>query len=358
MIKSKINTFNRTKIKFNYFINRIFTILSSIRTIYKLSPEKVNDFLASYEMFDLDWVDEEHLIEKLGMDYYQEIQKKLVHYYSVLNHLCAIGQVEKMYIPPIMDTSASIRTNQLLFEKQMSLDLNLKSNSEVLDIGCGRGKIACHIASLTGANVTGINIDTNQLESARKFTKGKDLAEQCRFKQADFNLLPLPFPDNSLNAAYEIQAFSYAKTLTAICRDVYRILTSKGRFACLDWVQLDKYDSQNSEHTNLMKQIKPLIGAIGTPTIEGFESAFKEAGFKILISKNISINGLQAPLIENADRFFKLIAHIVHRLVKWNLIPQHFKILFDRLTKDGQAFIKADYKGLVTTSYYIMGEKS
>ena len=58
----------------------------------------------------------------MGKDYYKEIQKKLIDYYSVLNHLCALGQVEKMYIPPAMDLSVSIMANQVLLEQKMARD--------------------------------------------------------------------------------------------------------------------------------------------------------------------------------------------------------------------------------------------
>lgn len=35
---------------------------------------------------------------------------------EVLNHLCALGEVEKMYIPPAMDLKLGIFGNQLLWE--------------------------------------------------------------------------------------------------------------------------------------------------------------------------------------------------------------------------------------------------
>jgi len=44
-------------------------------------------------------------------------------------------------------------------------------------------------------------------------------------------------------------------------------------------------------------------------------------------------------------------------LVAVRIIPQHFKTLFDRLTKDGDAFIEADKMGIFTTSYQLIAEK-
>src|SRR5262245_2445793 len=82
--------------------------LDSFKTLWRLPPEKVEAFLDSYDIYDYDWADEAELIRDKGIDYYEEVKRKLVDYYSVLNHLCAIGEVEKMYIPPALDLSASI----------------------------------------------------------------------------------------------------------------------------------------------------------------------------------------------------------------------------------------------------------
>lgn len=343
--------------KIDFFSYRVGTILKSFKTLYTLPQEKVDSFLGAYNIYDHDWANEEVLVKDMGPDYYNQVKKKLIDYYSVLNHLCAIGQVEKMYIPPLMDLSKGIIANQVLFERKMAKDLGLKKGSRALDIGCGRGRIASHIASVTGAHVTGINIDTNQLESAKRFAKGKNLTKQCEFKLGDLNELPLPFADNSLDGVYQVQVFSYSKNLEKLFADIYRVLKPGGRVACLDWFRLNSYDSKNPEHADLMRRIKPLIGAIGTPAIEDFTKAMEKAGFKILINENASIDGLQAPLIENADTLFTWANRLVNGLVKIKVLPRHFQKLFDRLTQDGEAFVEADRKRLVTTSHYIVGEK-
>lgn len=343
--------------KLQFFKYRVSTILKSLKTLYFLPQEKIDAFLGSYNIYDHDWVNEEQLIEKMGANYYMEVKRKLIDYYGVLNHLCAIGQVEKMYIPPAMDLSKSIIANQALYEKKMCQDLGINKGNKVLDIGCGRGRVAQHIASMTGAHVLGINIDPDQLESARQYASGRGLTKQCEFKMADLNDLPLPFSNNTFDAIYQIQVFSLSKNLEKLFKEIYRVLKPGAKLACLDWVRLDKYKPENPHHANLMKRIKPLIGAIGTPSAEEYTTLLKKAGFDIITNENASINGLQAPLIENADKFFTRVTRLINFLVRWKILPKHFKALFDRLTKDGEAFIEADRMRLVTTSYYIVAQK-
>lgn len=344
--------------KLQFFLYRLSTIFGSFKTLYTLPREKVDAFLDSYDIYDHDWVNEDELIRKMGSDYYNQVKKKLIDYYSVLNHLCAIGQVEKMYIPPIMDLSKGIIENQKLFEKKMTEDLSIKKGNTVLDIGCGRGRIAAHVASLTGAHVTGINIDHDQLDCARRFALGKGLSKQTQFKLGDLNELPFPFADASMDAVYQVQVVSaYSKNLEKLFADIYRILKPGGRLSCLDWFRLEKYNEKDLEHADLMRRIKPLIGAIGTPSIEDYVRFMEKAGFKIVVNRNASINALQAPLIENADRLYNRVTRILQALVRCKMLPAHFQELFDRLVKDGEAFIEADRKGLVTTSHYIIAQK-
>ena len=344
--------------KVRYWWYRLSTILRSIKTLYTLSPEKVNAFVDSYNIYNYDWEKEEDLINSFGSDYYKEVKKRLVDYYSVLNHLCAIGQVEKMYIPAAMDLSKSLSVNQKLFEKKMSEDLGVGSGCKVLDIGCGRGRIACNIATLTNAMVTGMNIDSDQLESARQYILGNGLTDRCQFKLADLNDLPLPFPDHSFDAVYEVGVFTYSRDLGKLFKEIHRVLKPGGKFAALDWIRLPNYNPANPHHADLMRRIKPLVGAIGSPSADEFAGKLKTAGFDLLMNENASIDGLQAPLIENADRFFSRVTKAVAFLVRWKILPAHFKALFDRMTQDGEAFVEADRMRLVTSSHYVLAKKA
>src|SRR5262245_29226215 len=195
-IKMELSRWNR-KAAFRWY--RLSTTLQSLRHLYFLPPEKVASFLNSYEIYDHDWRDEEELIKAWGVDYYTQVKARLIDYYSVLNYLCAVGQVEKMYIPPALDLSRSIIENQVLFEQRICRDLGIGKGDRVMDLGCGRGRVAAHVASITGARVVGINIDPSQLESAKRFALGNDLESQCQFHQWDHNERPFPFADNSFD---------------------------------------------------------------------------------------------------------------------------------------------------------------
>lgn len=275
-------------------------------------------------------------------------------FYSNKNR-CALGDVEKMYIPPLMDKKASVLDNQLLTEEAIAREIDLKVGDKVLDLGCGRGRVAAHMASFSGVQVTGLNIDPNQLTQARTFNKAQRLNNV--FVEHDQNDLPLPFEDGSFDAFYEIQALSLCKDPVALFKEIHRVLRPGAKFLLMDWVRLPAYEPDNAEHAELMRHVKPLIGAVGTPTPAGLEAALTAAGFKVTRSDIPSIDGLQAPLIDKVDIYFRGLRQMILAMVKLHMLPYHFKTLINRLCLDGQAFVKMDKLRLITTTYRITAEK-
>ncbi|KAH9897409.1 S-adenosyl-L-methionine-dependent methyltransferase [Xylariomycetidae sp. FL2044] len=336
--------------------NRWKTFTKAFKHIVDLTPKEVDDFMASYEIYNLDWADREEMVAAFGPNYQERVGDCLKAYYSVMNHLCSLGDVEKMYIPPLMDKKASVRDNQLLNEEAIAREVGLKPGMRVLDLGCGRGRVAAHMTSFSGgAQVTGLNIDANQVAQARSFNAECGFANE--FVVHDQNDLPLPFADASFDAFYEIQALSLCRDPAALFREIHRVLKPGARFLLLDWVSLPAYDPEDPEHAELMRRVKPLIGAVGTPTPAGLEAALSDAGFKVTRSDNPSIDGLQAPLIDKVDIYFRSIRRLIHGLVRIRALPPHFTTLIDRLCLDGQAFVAMDNKRLITTTYRIVAEK-
>jgi sterol 24-C-methyltransferase len=129
------------------------------------------------------------------------------------------------------------------------------------------------------------------------------------------------------------------------------------KLSFLDWVKTDKYDPDNKHHQDIMRAVKPLIGAVDTPTGEEFKQVLEECGFKVTFSADISKNGHQADLIQSADTFFNIVTNLINFLVLVKLLPPHFQVLLDRFIKDGDKFIEGDRMGLFTTSYQTIAQK-
>jgi sterol 24-C-methyltransferase len=335
---------------------RVKTFRQAWKYVYDLTPQEVDDFMASYVIYNLDWADEDAMIAALGPDYRDKVGECLRSYYGVLNHLCALGDVEKMYIPPVMNRRASVLDNQLLYERAIARAIGASKGQHLLDLGCGRGRVAAHMATISGARVTGMNIDPNQIAQAVAFNRERGL-DQNNFLTRDMNAGPLPFEDAQFDGFYQIQALSLCKDIPGLFKEIFRVLKPGAKMSLLDWVSFPSYDPLNPEHAELMRRVKPLIGAVGTPTPEIFEQALRDAGFVVLRSENASVGGLQSPLIDRVDIYFRSMRQVILALVKLRLLPAHFKTLINRFCLDGQAFVKMDEMRLITTSYWIVAQK-
>lgn len=339
----------------NSSVYRLQTMMHSFKVIYSLTPKQVNAFMKSYEIYEADWDHGEAIRGKSKVDY-QDVKQNILSWYEVMNQLCAVGEVEKMYIPPTMDATKNIINNQILFEERFCDAIRMKAGDKAFELGCGRGRVAAHLASRSGADITAINIDETQLQEAVAFAKKNNLEKQCHFMNADFNDLPFPFADNTFDCVYEIQALSLSRDLHKLFTELHRIMKPNGRISLLEWVRLPAYDPANPHHLALMKKVKPLIGAIGTPSPAEYESALRDAGFKIVVSEDPSLHQTQEPLIKQANHYFGKIFSFISFLVMIKVLPAHFVTIFDKLSQDVDALCEADRLGLVTMCYHIVAE--
>jgi sterol 24-C-methyltransferase len=333
------------------FSERIYltrTQLAALWKLYRLSPEQVQNYRAAFEIFSREWNEQE---------YDENVRKSIVDYYTVMNQICAMWQLEKMYIPPAIDLSKTMIENQNLFEEKMARALGLKHGDRALEFGCGRGRISAHIARYSGAKINGINIDAGQVESAKQYAQRNGLSHLCRFQTGDINNLPFLFPDNTFDATYHVQVFTYAKNLPALFHEIYRVTKPGGRFACMDYVLKEGFDEHNPLHVELVKRTKPLIGAIGSPKVAEYVAALESAGFKVTVSEDASLDGNQTALINKASDHYGNVEKWVKRLIKWHLVPKHLPLVFEPLAACGDAFVKADAMHILTTSWYIVAEK-
>lgn len=323
--------------------SRLHLIFNAFKKLYYIKDEEVDRFMRSYDLFSQDKVNDEN-------------ESMIIDYYHVLNYLCALGEVEKMYIPPVIDKNLGVFDNQIEYEKIVMKYIGASKGKKLLDLGCGRGGVASHIAYTTGAHITGINIDSSQLETAKERAKKLNITEITNFIHHSFNSLPLPFDDNSFDGIYNIQALTYVKDYDKLFLDLYRILKPGSRISLLDWF-IYEYDKNNSTHVDLMKKCKPMIGAVYEPTPLEWQNALEKAGFIVEINENASIDSFQYTLIEAADYYFTSLHIVVKVLVKIGVLPEKLGRLFDRLTQDANSFIIGDKLRLWSSCHQIVALK-
>jgi len=280
--------------------------------------------------------------------YRQGSSPELAQYYKLIHLMCTLGSVEKMYLPPVLDIDESVSENQKILERQLAKDLAVSRGNNVLDLGCGCGAVASHVAELTGATVYGVNLERSQIEKAWQNPN----REQLHFSVADFNK-PLAFGDEMFDAVYNVQALTYATDLEATFKEVFRVLKPGGKVVVNDVAALDAYDRDNDDHRRLIQHTRELTAFGGFWHANYWEGAFKNAGFEVTFSEGRSA----VEMIKKERALYDRFNDISATLSKIRLIPRKLDTMLQRMNTNCASYIEAEEQELITLNWYYVAEK-
>lgn len=156
--------------------------------------------------------------------------------------------------------------------------LTISDATRVLDIGCGIGGAARHIATNTGAVVTGVDLTPDYIRTAKTLSDMVHMSDQTRFHSG--SALDIPVTDNSFDLATMFHVGMNIADKPALFREAARVLTPTGTFALFDIMQTGIGDLTFpfpwAEKTDWSFVESP----------EAYKSAATQAGFELLSERN------------------------------------------------------------------------
>lgn len=325
--------------------------LNALKELLKISDKEYRAFMDTYDALFIGSpentkADYENNVPIEG--YRQGSSPELEQYYRIIHLLCTLGSVEKMYMPPEIDSSKSVMENQILLEKRMAKDLKIGRKSKVLEIGCGCGAIAASIGAISGAEMFGTNIDPSQIKKSWL----NPALKKKNFTVSDFNK-EFPFPDNYFDAVYAIQPMTYISNHDHTFSEIYRVLKPGGYFGFNDVAALDAYDKENEYHRTLIQHTRELTAFGGLWHYKYWEDAFKKPGFNLLISEEQGAKDnikKEVALYENYQTIFSFLTRI-------KILPRKIFLLIKRMHANAESYIKAEEEGLIDLNWYAIMQK-
>ena len=101
---------------------------------------------------------------------------------------------DKQYSCAYFETpDATLDDAQLAKKRHIAAKLLIRRGDNVLDIGSGWGGLGLYLAEMTGANVTGVTLSTEQLQTSNARAAEKNLARSAKFLLEDYRRIPGPF---------------------------------------------------------------------------------------------------------------------------------------------------------------------
>jgi ubiquinone/menaquinone biosynthesis C-methylase UbiE len=148
--------------------------------------------------------------------------------------------------------------------RRFARELHAARGQCLVDVGCGRGGPGLWVATVTGARLTGIDLDEAALAAARHRADRAGIAGRASFRQGSFSDTGLP--DCSAQAVMSVDALLFAPGKRAAAAELARILVPGGRLVLTSW----DYHSQPAGRPAQVADHRPLLERAGFDVI-GYE---------------------------------------------------------------------------------------
>ncbi len=280
-------------------------------------------------------------------------------YYKVLNNMLSVFDLEKLYIPPQLDDSLGLYGNQLLCEQAVLAQLNLQQpqHSHLLDMGCGRGRISHYFASMTGGQVSGYNIDSNQIGNAISWAAHCGMSERLHFKVGNHHE-PLDYADETFDGCFSFQAvwpFFKRDELDEHAVEMFRVLKPGARYSCSEYLLTPHFEWDNEEHVSLHRLFLPTLAATHSMYPADVCAALERAGFSIVLSAPSKSEAW--PLCEQKRDLILNARRVIRALEAMRLMPAWVEESLDLLQTGGQAWTDAEKAKIADLNWRIVAQK-
>jgi len=153
--------------------------------------------------------------------------------------------------------------------------LKLTSDSTVLEIGCGSGAYALHVAREAGCRLVGVDSNASGITNANRLAAERRLDQRVTFKHCDVSQ-GLPFDGEAFDAVFANDVLCHIPGRGSLLREMYRVLKENGHMLFSDALVIGGMVSHQEIAT------RSSIGFyVFSPPGEN-ERLMKEAGFRLI----------------------------------------------------------------------------
>jgi cyclopropane-fatty-acyl-phospholipid synthase len=164
-------------------------------------------------------------------------KNNVAHHYDLDGRLYSLFlDADKQYSCAYFETpDLTLDDAQLAKKRHLAAKLLVGRGDRVLDIGSGWGGLGLYLAEMTGANITGVTLSTEQLQVSNDRAAEKNLAASAKFFLEDYRDISGPFDRIVSVGMFEHVGVDFYETYFKRCAELLTddgvmLLHSIGRF--------------------------------------------------------------------------------------------------------------------------------
>ena len=169
-------------------------------------------------------------------------------------------------------------------------NLCISCDDIIIDVGCGTGRTACHLAKTYGAHVFALDNSEKMLSKAR--ARAESEKTDVYFVFGD--VLDMPFREQAADLVMIESVLVFLPTFKGI-KECFRVLKRKGILVDIELLAKDSLPPEVRE------QAKAVCGLPQIPTFEEWQQAFEQAGFSQIAA---SFKNFPGPLDNLKEIFY------------------------------------------------------
>jgi 27-O-demethylrifamycin SV methyltransferase len=171
---------------------------------------------------------------------------------------------EELHYGVFHEGSEDLATATASLTSLMAQAATIEAGVEVLDVGCGTGAPACHLAKQLSARVTGITTSPAGVEAARARAQTEGVGKLTAFEERDG--MENGFPDAAFDRIWVLESSHLMRRRDQLMSECARVLRRGGRFALCDIVL--KREMPFTEVRRLRKPLALLREVFGDARME------------------------------------------------------------------------------------------
>jgi len=156
-------------------------------------------------------------------------------------------------------------------------DFAAPEGARVLDVGCGVGGPATHLAQRFGWHITGISISPVGIETAKQKAAESDVAERLDFRIGD--AMDLDFAADSFDVVWAMESSHLMPDKARLVSECHRVVKPGGTVVLCDLMLEERLTRQRVfELREDLLQLQKSFGVAELDTLAGYSELFTQAG--------------------------------------------------------------------------------